>query len=88
MIEANSESQICQTIKSFILRSVNLANIQDDDPLFDSGLVNSLLAIQLMTFLEKTFHIEVGPDDLELDNFKSVRAAAAFVVRKRACLAA
>jgi acyl carrier protein len=56
--------------------------LDDDDNLFESGLVNSLFAVQLMTFIEKTFAIEVGMEDLDIENFKSLNAAAAFVVRK------
>ena len=70
------------TIKNFILESINIPNLQDDDNLFESGIVNSLFAIQLMTFLEKTFNIEVTMDDLSMDNFESVNAASLFVERK------
>ena len=70
-------------IKNFILESINIPNLQDDDNLFESGIVNSLFAIQLMTFLEKTFNIEVTMDDLSMDNFESVNAASLFVERKQ-----
>jgi acyl carrier protein len=36
-----------------------------------------------MTFLEKTFLIELGMDDLDIENFKSVNATTAFVMRKK-----
>jgi acyl carrier protein len=36
-----------------------------------------------MTFLEKTFVLEIGMDDLDIENFKSVNATTAFVVRKK-----
>ena len=71
------------TIKNFILESINIPNLQDDDNLFESGIVNSLFAIHLMTFLEKTFNIEVTMDNLSMDNFESVNAASLFVERKQ-----
>ena len=71
-------------IKGFILSAVNVPNLADDDNLFESGIVNSLFAVQLMTFIEKTFAIEVGLDDLDIENFKSLNATAAFVVTKTA----
>ena len=71
-------------IRGFILSAINVPNLADDDNLFESGIVNSLFAIQLMTFIEKTFAIEVGVDDLDIENFKSLNAAAAFVVKKTA----
>ena len=66
----------------FILSSINFTHLDDDDNLFESGIVNSLFAVQLMTFIEKTFAIEVGMDDLDIENFKSLNATTAFVVKK------
>jgi acyl carrier protein len=69
-------------IKAFIASAVNVTNLADDDNLFESGIVNSLFAVQLMTFIERRFAIEVGADDLDIENFKSLNAATAFVVTK------
>lgn len=71
-------------IRAFILSSINLPDLADDDNLFESGIVNSLFAVELMTFLEKTFAIEVTPDDLDIANFQSIDACADFVARKKA----
>jgi len=76
------ENGVKETVKRFILSSINITHLGDDDNLFESGIVNSLFAVQLMTFIEKTFAIEVGMDDLDIENFKSLNAATAFVVRK------
>lgn len=71
-----------ETIRSFILSSIPVGSLDDDANLFESGIVNSLFAVQLMTFIEKTFAIEMGRDDLEIENFKSVNATTAFVLQK------
>jgi len=76
------QSGIKETIREFISSSINIAGVNDDANLFESGIVNSLFAVQLMTFIEKTFAIEVGPEDLDIDNFKSLDAMTAFVLRK------
>jgi methoxymalonate biosynthesis acyl carrier protein len=81
-LNAAQENAVKDTVKRFILSSINIAHLGDDDNLFESGVVNSLFAIQLMTFIEKSFAIEVGMDDLDIENFKSLNAAAAFVARK------
>ena len=78
------QSEIKQTVRDFISSSINLAGVNDDANLFESGIVNSLFAVQLMTFIEKTFAIEVGPEDLDIANFKSLNAMTAFVCRKLA----
>ena len=82
------ESGIKETVKGFILSSIAIPQLGDDDDLFESGIVNSLFAVQLMTFIEKTFAIEVGMDDLDIDNFKSLNAATAFVLKKNGHAAA
>jgi len=79
---AGEENGIKEAVRRFILSSINVTHLDDDDNLFESGIVNSLFAVQLMMFIEKTFAIEVGMDDLDIENFKSLNAAAAFVVRK------
>ena len=76
------ENGVKETVKRFILSSIVIADLDDDDNLFESGIVNSLFAVQLMTFIEKTFAIEVEMDDLDIDNFKSLNATTAFVIRK------
>jgi len=73
---------IKQTLREFISSSINIRGVNDEANLFESGIVNSLFAVQLMTFIEKTFAIEVGPDDLDVENFKSLNAMTAFVTRK------
>ena len=49
-----------QVLREFILDSINIRNLGDDDDLFESGIVNSLFAVQWMTFIEKKFKIEIG----------------------------
>jgi methoxymalonate biosynthesis acyl carrier protein len=71
-----------QVLREFILDSINIRNLGDDDDLFESGIVNSLFAVQWMTFIEKKFKIEIGVDDLDIQNFKSVNAATAFVMKQ------
>jgi methoxymalonate biosynthesis acyl carrier protein len=77
------EKKVRETVTNFLLRSINIANLNNDDNLFESGIVNSLFAVQLMTFLEKTFMLEIGMDDLDIENFKSVNATTTFVMRKK-----
>lgn len=79
-----NEPQIREIVRDFINATVNIEGFGDDENLFESGIVNSLFAVELMTFIERRFGIEVGADDLDIENFKSVSATAAFVARKSA----
>jgi acyl carrier protein len=80
----SSNEDVKGIIKSFVVRSINIPEIGDEEDLFESGLVNSLFAVQLTTFIEKKFGLEITADDLDIQNFKSLSAAASFVLRKRA----
>ena len=82
MSESNSNVQTA--IRNFINGSINIDGLGDDENLFESGIVNSLFAVQLMTFVERQFSIEIGTDDLNIENFKSINATASFVARKSA----
>jgi len=82
MKTTTTEGQIRESILTFILSAINIVDLDNDDLLFQSGLANSLFAVQLMTFLEKRFAITIETDDLNIDNFQSVNAATAFVMRK------
>ena len=54
-VNAGEENGIKETVRRFILSSINFTDLDDDDNLFESGIVNSLFAVQLMTFIERTF---------------------------------
>jgi acyl carrier protein len=81
-MSAPDQDGIKETVRRFILSSITITDLDDDADLFDSGIVNSLFAVQLMTFVEKTFGIDVGMDDLDMANFKSLNATTAFVLKK------
>ncbi len=78
----NDSKNVKDIVRNFINNSINIDALGDDEDLFETGLINSLFAVQLMTFVERKFGVEIGGDDLHIDNFKSVSATAAFVVRK------
>lgn len=81
-VDTGSSSAVKEAVRRFIVSSINVAHLDDNADLFESGIVNSLFAVQLMTFIEKHFGIEVGMEDLDIENFRSLNATAAFVAKK------
>jgi methoxymalonate biosynthesis acyl carrier protein len=81
-MQIETERSVKETVRQFILSSINISDLRDDDDLFELGIANSLFAIQLMTFIEKTFALEVEMEDLDIENFKSLSASTAFVMKK------
>jgi acyl carrier protein len=69
-------------IRDFIGRHFGRHMPGDHEDMFAQGVVNSMFALELVTFLEGAFGIQVDNDDLELDNFRSVDALDGFLQRK------
>lgn len=50
-----------------------------DDELLESGLLDSLGVMQLVWFLEEEFGVQVPPEDVTLEHFRSVARIAAYL---------
>jgi acyl carrier protein len=50
-----------------------------DTDLMESGLLDSLTLVELMSSLEEQFGITISFDEIEIDNFRSARRIAEFV---------
>lgn len=75
-------AEIEQKIQEF-LESRTKQTWQRDVDLFASGVVSSLFAMELVAFVENTFGVSVSGKELALDNFRTVAAMSALVVRLR-----
>ena len=69
-------------IKEFLSRFFKNHDLQPEEDIFALGFVNSLLAMQLVAFVEKEFGIRVEDEDLDLDNFRSIQRDLPLVARK------
>ena len=75
------------TIRDFITREIlhgSLVNpLKDQDPLIESGIIDSLGIMTLLAFIEEQFSIQVPGDDLIPENFESIFAITALVERRK-----
>ncbi|HEX9734057.1 MAG TPA: phosphopantetheine-binding protein [Thermoanaerobaculia bacterium] len=74
-------------IKDFLSRYFRNHELRDEEDIFALGFVNSLLAMQLVNFVEKEFRITIDDDDLDLDNFRSIAKIDGLIERKTASAA-
>ena len=72
---------IGEKITSFVRERFPEADITETDDIFSLGYINSLFAMELVMYLEKTFGITLGNDDLRIDNFRTVKAMTGLVSR-------
>ncbi|HJO92499.1 MAG TPA: phosphopantetheine-binding protein [Victivallales bacterium] len=70
-------------IKDFFSKFIGGIELDDNEELFSSGLVNSLFAMQLVLFIEKELEIKVKNEDLDLNNFQTINAITDFVFKKK-----
>jgi acyl carrier protein len=57
-------------------------HIKDDDSLIDSGLIDSIGAVQLIEACSMEFDIVIHPAELSIDNFDSVTRITQFIRSK------
>jgi len=77
-----------ETIRQFILTTYlqgeSRENLRDDTPLLTSGILDSLAALSVATFIERHFHIELDVYDTSPERFDRIEDIASTVRRKQA----
>jgi methoxymalonate biosynthesis acyl carrier protein len=58
--------------------------VSPEEPLIENGVLTSLQAVELVTFLEERFDILVEDEEFDEENFGSVEAIASLVASKTA----
>ena len=86
-MKSSDHVKLEKKIRGFIESNLVLLDdevaLKNDADIFALGFVDSLFALQLISFLEETFAIEVNDQDLDISNFNSVAAIVAFVNKKK-----
>lgn len=73
-------------IRQFIFEKFPLARkrqLREEDSLLETGIVDSIGILEIVTFVEQQFAVEVGDDDLQPENFGTIASIAAFVERRK-----
>ncbi|AWK71375.1 hypothetical protein CBI38_07060 [Rhodococcus oxybenzonivorans] len=65
------------------LSSITSTDLGPDDDYFTLGLVSSLRALEIVTYIEGSHDVVVEVEDLDLDNFRTAARVAEFIRRKR-----
>ncbi|MEK6278960.1 MAG: phosphopantetheine-binding protein [Acidobacteriota bacterium] len=73
-----------EKIRGYFARLFRNVDLQDDTDIFATGFVNSLMAMQLVMFVEKEFDLTIENEDLDLKNFNSINAISSLIKRRSA----
>lgn len=72
-------------VKSFIYEKFPLAKkrgLEEQASLLESGIVDSIGILDIVSFVEQDFAVQVSDEDLTPENFGSIAAIAKFVQQK------
>ena len=76
-------SELKHKLKQFIMTEVNpdrnLEGLEDDEPLLESGIIDSLGVLKILGFLDEEFGIDLSADQIKLEKFKDISTICALV---------
>jgi acyl carrier protein len=63
-----------EKIKNFIVENFLFGErgLKDDEPLFESGIIDSLGLIKLLAFIEENFNVSIDMSEIMIENFNTV----------------
>lgn len=80
-------SEIKEKVKQYLLEELNLPvkaeELNNGTPLLSSRLIDSISALLLVEYLEKTFQIQFQPHEVNNDNLDTLDLIEAFVQGKQ-----
>lgn len=82
MKSISQDTNLVEVVRKFIVQKFPLArrrSVSDDDNLLETGVIDSLGVLEIVTFLQEEFSLEVQDDDLTPENFQSISSVARFV---------
>jgi acyl carrier protein len=74
-------------IRTFVVENFLLGGgdgLSSSQSLLDAGVIDSTGVLELVSFLEKTYRIQIDDEDLVPENLDSISSIAQFVKRKLA----
>lgn len=77
------DTTIEHTVRTFLAGHFGSHELRQDEDIFAAGYVTSMFAMQLVLFIEQQYGLRIGPEDLILDNFRTIDAIADLIRRRR-----
>ncbi|MEX2351393.1 MAG: phosphopantetheine-binding protein [Balneolaceae bacterium] len=68
-------------VASTVCKTLNIETIAFEEDLIDSGRLDSLSLVQLMVALEDEFHIRIEPEELDFEDYRSVKSMTEMIAR-------
>jgi len=75
----DSKAMIQEFILTQIVKNYDKKEIEDTEPLIESGIIDSLAIMKLLSFIEEKFQLQIAGDDLIEENFETLNAITQLV---------
>jgi len=76
------ENTIKEFIQKELIRDKGRAELSMTENLLESNVIDSLGIMKLVPFLENTFKVKIGDDEILPEYFETIQVISAFVERK------
>jgi methoxymalonate biosynthesis acyl carrier protein len=73
-----------ELVRDYLLVLTGLPAVGDDQALLSTHTLESIAAVLIVAFVERTFAIQLDDEDLVLDNFDTLDGIVRLVERRRA----
>jgi methoxymalonate biosynthesis acyl carrier protein len=80
-VNPNGREDLIRDLQGLLATRFHSDRTDPDFDLLDSGVVDSVILVELVLELERRFEISLPFEDLEIDDFRTVRRVAELVQR-------
>ena len=74
----DSKAALIKYIKMEVMRNEN-ADLGDSQDLLSSGILDSLAILQVVSYIDEQFGIQVPDEDVVFENFQSIQALSNYL---------
>ncbi|HMI89080.1 MAG TPA: phosphopantetheine-binding protein [Polyangiaceae bacterium] len=80
----SSEADIIVAVRNYMQKELLQSEVElgDDTALIEGGHLTSLQTVQLVMFIGEQYSVEIEPEEVNEDEFRSLATIAALVKRK------
>jgi acyl carrier protein len=80
---ATPKDQIREFIQKDLASAKGISSFSDSESLMENGIIDSLGIFRLVAFLEETFRVRIGDEEITAENLKSVDVIEQLVLAKK-----
>jgi len=80
------QSTVHKQVREFVQELASakgISSFTDQEALLDSGILDSLSIFRLVAFLEETFRVKIGDQEITSENLKNVETIEQLVLSKQ-----